>query len=206
MIKLWGRVNSINVQKVRWCLAELNLPYEREDAGLQFGKNHEPWYLAMNPNGLVPTLQDGNLILWESHTIVRYLAAKYGGAPLYPADPGVRADGERWMDWALSTLFADMRDIFWTLIRTPPDERDQEKLARAHRSACELWSRLDHALAGRRFVAGSEFTVGDIPVGAWAFRWFNLPIERPDLSNLRAWYERLTQREPYRQTVMLPLS
>jgi len=206
MIKIWGRVNSINVQKVRWCLAEIGLPYEREDAGLQFGKNNDPWYLSMNPNALVPTMKDGDLVLWESHTIVRYLAAKYGNDPFYPADLAIRADGDRWMDWALSTLYTDMRDIFWTLVRTPPERRDAAALARAHKSACEIWARLDHAMAGRKYVAGTDFTIGDIPVGAWAFRWFNLPIERPALANLKTWFDRLTERPAYRETVMLPLS
>jgi glutathione S-transferase len=206
MVKIWGRTNSINVQKVLWCAGEIGLKYERVDAGLQFGKNREAWYLAMNPNGLVPTIEDDGFVLWESHTIVRYLAAKYGDGRLYPADPRTRADGERWMDWALSTLFLDSRNLFWELIRTPPEKRNPELIERSHKSLCDVWARLDRALAGRKYVAGSELTVGDIPVGAWAFRWYALPIERPELKNLRAWYERLTERPAYREHVMLPLS
>lgn len=206
MVKIWGRTNSINVQKVMWCAGEIGLQYERIDAGLQFGKNREDWYLAMNPNALVPTIEDDGLVLWESHTIVRYLAARYGGGKLYPADPRTRADGERWMDWALSTLFLDSRNLFWELIRTPPEKRNPELIEKSRKSLCDIWARLDRALAGRKYVAGSELTVGDIPVGAWAFRWYALPIERPDLKNLKAWYERLTERPAYREHVMLPLS
>ena len=206
MVKIRGRTNSINVQKVLWCAGEIGLKYERVDAGLQFGKNREDWYLAMNPNGLVPTIEDDGLVLWESHTIVRYLAAKYGDGKLYPADLRTRADGERWMDWALSTLFLDSRNLFWELIRTPPEKRNPELIERSRKSLCDIWGRLDRALAGRKYVAGSDLTVGDIPVGAWAFRWYALPIERPELKNLRAWYERLTERPAYREHVMLPLS
>lgn len=206
MIKIWGRTNSINVQKVLWCAGEIGLKYERVDAGLQFGKNREDWYLAMNPNGLVPTIEDDGFVLWESHTIVRYLAAKYGDGKLYPADPRTRADAERWMDWALSTLFLDSRNLFWELIRTPPEKRNPELIERSHKSLCDIWARLDRALAGRKYVTGSNLTVGDIPVGAWAFRWYALPIERPDLKNLKSWYERLTERPAYREHVMLPLS
>jgi glutathione S-transferase len=206
MIKIWGRTNSINVQKVLWCAGEIGLKYERIDAGLQFGKNREPAYLAMNPNGLVPTLEDDDFVLWESHSIVRYLAAKYGNGKLYPADLKKRADGERWMDWALSTLFLDSRNLFWELIRTPPEKRNPELIEKSRKSLCDIWARLDRALEGRKFVTGAELTVGDIPVGAWAFRWFALPIERPELKYLRAWYERLTERAAYREHVMLPLS
>ncbi|MBF6569976.1 MAG: glutathione S-transferase family protein [Candidatus Binataceae bacterium] len=206
MIKIWGRTNSINVQKVMWCAGEIGLKYERIDAGLQYGKNREDWYLRMNPNALVPTIDDDGFVLWESHSIVRYLAAKYGNGKLYPADPRVRADAERWMDWALSTLFLDSRNLFWELIRTPPEKRNPELIEKSHKSLCDIWSRLDRALEGRKYVAGAEPTVGDIPVGAWAFRWYALPIERPDLKNLRAWYDRLTERPAYREHVMLPLS
>lgn len=206
MLKIWGRTNSINVQKVLWCAGELGLTYDRVDVGLQFGGNHEPWYLAMNPNGLVPTINDDGLILWESHTIVRYLAAKYGNGKLYPADLRQRADGERWMDWALSTLYGDMRNIFWQMVRTAPEKRDMSLVERSRKSAIEIWGRFERSIAGRDYVTGKEFTVGDIPVGVWAYRWFAMPIERPELPNLKAWYDRLTQRPAFQKHVMMPLS
>ncbi|MGH7906958.1 MAG: glutathione S-transferase family protein [Candidatus Binataceae bacterium] len=206
MLKIWGRTNSINVQKALWCADELGIKYVREDAGLQFGKNHEPWYLAMNPNGLVPTIDDDGFTLWESHTIVRYLAAKHSMGNLYPSDPRTRADAERWMDWSLSTLFQDSRDLFWGWVRTAPDKRDMAALERARKSLCGIWGRLDSWLERRQYVAGENFTMGDIPPGAWAYRWYALPIERPELPHVKAWYDRLTQRPAYRETVMLPMS
>ena len=131
MIKIWGRTNSVNVQKVLWCLDEIGLPYERIDAGLQFGKNNEPWYLALNPNGRIPLLQDGEFSLWESNTIVRYLSSKYDPGGLYAESPETRALAERWMDWQLSTLLAPVSTVFWTLIRTPAAERDMSAVTRA---------------------------------------------------------------------------
>jgi len=207
MLRIWGRTNSINVQKVLWCAAELGLQYERIDAGLQFGINRDPWYLAMNPNGLVPTIDDDGFTLWESNSIVRYFAARYGGAAgIYPQDPRVRADAERWMDWSLGALNQEMRTIFWQLVRTPTDRRDGPLIEQSRLAVAELWRRLDGVLASRAYVAGDRFTVGDIPVGTWVYRWYALPIERPELPNLKAWYERLTRREGYRAHVMQPLS
>jgi glutathione S-transferase len=206
MLKIWGRKNSINVQKVLWCAGELGLKYDRVDVGLQFGGNHEPWYLAMNPNAVVPTIDDDGFILWESNTIVRYLSAKFGSGKLYPADLRTRADAERWMDWSTSTLYSDMRNVFWQLVRTPPDKRDNALVERSRKAAGEIWGRLEHYLESRAYVAGAEFTMGDIPVGVWAYRWYAMPIERPELRQLKAWYERLTQRAAFREHVMQPLS
>jgi glutathione S-transferase len=125
MLKIWGRTNSVNVQKVLWCLTELDVPYERVDAGLAYGKNHEPWYLALNPNGRVPLLQDGDFSLWESNTIVRYLALKHGLGRLCPKPLETRAHAERWMDWQLSVLVNPVSIVFWNLIRTPATGPDR---------------------------------------------------------------------------------
>ena len=124
-LTIWGRANSVNVQKVLWCLSELDLAYERIDAGMQFGKNNEAPYLAMNPNGRVPTLVDGDYVLWESNSVMRYLCMAYGqGSPIYPASPKARAGVDRWLDWTLSTLQPVDRPVFWALVRTPPEKRD----------------------------------------------------------------------------------
>ena len=130
MLTIYGRTNSVNVQKVLWCLAELDVPYERIDAGLKFGKNNEPWYLELNPNGQVPLLVDGSFSLWESNTIVRYLAGKHGFGGLCPRSPETRALAERWMDWQLSTLIRPVSIVFQALYRTPPAERDAAAIAR----------------------------------------------------------------------------
>ncbi len=207
MLTIYGRTNSVNVQKVLWCLAELDVPHERVEAGLHFGKNHEPWYLALNPNGRVPLLVDGPFSLWESNTIVRYLAAKHGVGGVCPRSLETRALAERWMDWQLSTLIRPVSIVFQALYRTPPAERDLAAIARNTVEANRAMELLDAHLATQPFVAGDAFTMGDIPVGATAHRWLEVAgIERPELMAVRAWRDRLTQRPAFRSHVMLPLS
>ena len=207
MLTIYGRTNSVNVQKVLWCLAELGVPYERIDAGLEHGKNNEPWYLALNPNGRIPLLQDGAFTLWESNTIVRYLAAKHGLGGLYPASPEARALAERWMDWQLSTLVSPVSIVFQNLLRRPPEQRDAGAIARHTVEANRAVALLDAHLATQPYVGGDRFTMGDIPVGATAHRWLEIPgIERPEFSAVRAWRSRLAQRDGFRAHVMLPLS
>jgi glutathione S-transferase len=206
MLKIWGRTSSVNVQKVLWCADEIGLEYQRIEAGGAFGVTREAAYLAMNPNAVVPTIDDDGFVLWESNTIVRYLAAKHSAGSLYPSDPRSRAEGERWMDWQLSTANGGMVTIFWGLIRTKPEERNSAAIEAARQSMCEVWSRLDRRLADRDYVGGDSFTMGDIPIGALVYRWFNLAIERNDLPHLKAWYDRLTKRPAYRKHVMVVLS
>jgi glutathione S-transferase len=207
MLTIFGRTNSVNVQKVLWCLAEIGVPYERVDAGLAHGKNQEPWYLALNPNGLVPLLQDGTFTLWESNTIVRFLAGKHAFGELCPATPEARALAERWMDWQLSTLVAPVSVVFQNLVRRPPEQRDAAAIARNTAEANRAAALLDAHLAKQPYVAGDAFTMGDIPVGATAHRWLEIPgIDRPPLTALRAWRARLAERPGFRAHVMLPLS
>jgi glutathione S-transferase len=206
VLRIWGRNNSINVQKVLWCCRELDIPFERIDVGGPFGGNREAEYLRLNPNGLVPTISDGDFVLWESNAIVRYLAAKHGLGTLCPKDLAQRADADRWMDWQLGTLWASLRPAFIGLVRTPPQERDLVSIATSIRETAENLAILDAHLAGRQYVTGSSFTMADIPLGATAYRWFGLDIERPPMPNLEAWFERLCARASYRANVMLPLS
>lgn len=205
MIKVLGRLTSINVQKVMWCIDELGLPHERTDLGGPFGGNKEPAYLAKNPNGVVPTIDDEGFLLWESNSCVRYIASQYGAGSLWPTDPRVRGDSERWMDWQLSTLGAPMTTVFWTFVRTKPEDRDLKAADAAAKRLNELYPMVDRALAGRKFVAGDQLTVGDIALGGFAYRWYNLPIERAKLPNLEAWYARLGERPAYKKNVMNPL-
>lgn len=216
MLKIWGRASSVNVQKVLWAADELGLAYERIDLGGKFGGNDDPAYRAKNPNGLVPTIEDSDgTIVWESNAIVRYLAARYRlpgsgrGDDLWPEDPAQRSEADRWMDWALTVIGADMRTLFWGFVRDPVGANVGEMLQAAD-NAAKLWARLDGHLAanhaaGRAFVAGGHLTMGDIPVGAYVQRWFSFPIERPALPHLAAWHERLGQRPGYRTHVMLPM-
>lgn len=204
MIKLWGRVNSVNVKKARWCLDELGLPYERIEAGLQFGVNKTPEYLAMNPNGLVPTLEEDGFTLWESHSIVRYLASKYGKGVLWPMDEPSRAIANQWMDWAFTFQNA-VRDSFWNLIRTPADKRDMKAVEASRIKSGEVIQVLEKGLEGRMYVAGN-FSMGDIPIGCEVQRWIRLPMERPKCPNVEAWFERLCARPAFQKNVDLPLS
>jgi glutathione S-transferase len=207
VLTIYGRTNSVNVQKVLWCLAELAVPYTRIDAGLEHGKNNEPWYLALNPNGRIPVLTDGAFTLWESNTIVRYLAGKHGLGALCPASLETRALAERWMDWQLSTLIVPVSIVFQNLIRRPAAERDADAIARNVREANRALALLDAHLASNAYVAGDTFTMGDIPVGATAHRWLEIPgIERPPFEAVRAWRARLAQRPAFRRHIQLPLS
>ena len=206
MLKIWGRTNSVNVKKALWAAEELGLKYERIDAGMQFGLTRTPEYRRMNPNSLVPTIEDDGFVLWESHTIVRYLAAKHAAGTLWPTDPRVRADAERWMDWAF-TLQNAMREVFWGLIRTPLEKRDAKAIeAGAKRSAELLGSVLEPALAGKDYLTGMSFTMGEIPLGCEVQRWMRVPIERPRLPNVEAWFERLRARPAFLKIVDLPLT
>ena len=206
MLKIWGRRNSINVQKVLWCCGELGIEYERIDAGLAFGVNNTPEYKAMNPNGLVPTIDDDGFVLWESHAIVRYLARKHGTGTLWPDEPRTAADADRWMEWYSTTLWLNVRPIFHTLVRTPPEKRNMALVEEHRKLLAANWSIVDAQLARNDYLAGSSFTIGDIPMGVAAYRWFNLPIERVSLPNVERWYQRLTQRPAFKKSCMLPLT
>jgi len=206
MLKIWGRRNSINVQKVLWTCAELGLAYERVDAGLAFGVNNTPEYKALNPNGLVPTIDDDGFILWESHAIVRYLARRHGSGKIWPEEARAAADVDRWMEWYSTTLWPNVRPIFHTLVRTPPEKRNMALVEEHRKLLAANWAILDAHLAGRDCLAGASFTVADIPLGVAAYRWFNLPLERPSQPNVERWYQRLTGRPAFREHCMLPLT
>ncbi len=206
MLKIWGRDNSLNVKKALWCCEELGLPYQRIDAGLSFGVVNTPQYRALNPNGLVPTLEDGPFVLWESNAIVRYLSAKHSAGKLWPNDLKVRAEADRWMDWQISTFWPTFRDLFWNLVRTPVEQRDQKAIEESHLKTAEILAYLDAHLKNRVYVAGGEFSMGDIPMGCAIWRWMSLPIERPVLANVQRWFDTLRGRAAYEKVVMLPIS
>jgi glutathione S-transferase len=206
MLKIWGRVNSVNVKKALWASEELGLKYERVNAGMEHGVTKTPEYLKMNPNSLVPTIDDDGFVLWESHSIVRYLAAKHGMGRLCPSDLRARADAERWMDWAFTFQNA-MRAVFWGLIRTPAEKRDaraiEEGRVKSNQLAAEV---LERNLENKAYMTGDAFTMGDIPIGCEVQRWMRVPIERPKLPNVEAWFGRLRARAAYQKIVDIPLS
>ncbi len=206
MLKIWGRTNSNNVKKALWAAEEVGVPYENIPAGGAFGIVSDPAYRAMNPNGLVPTLEDGDLVLWESNAIVRYLAAQYGQSTLWIEDAAARAKAEKWMDWATSTLATPFRDVFWNVVRLTPDKQDHAALEKGRQNCCGLFSIVDAALASQPYLSGDKFGIGDIPLGCFAYAWFEMTIERPDLPHLAAWYARLQERPAYQKAVMIPLT
>ncbi|MEI8035852.1 MAG: glutathione S-transferase [Betaproteobacteria bacterium] len=206
MIKLWGRKNSINVQKVIWALEELGMPYDRIDAGMAFGVNNTPEFKIMNPNGLVPVIEHEGLILWESHAIVRYLATLDSQGILMPQALPTRADADRWMEWYSTTLWPNLRPVFWNLVRTAPEARDMALVNTSLQHLTNNFKIVDQLLASRDFLAGSRFSMADIPMGVAAFRWFEMPIDRPDLAHLNAWYQRLSERPAFKQHCQIPLT
>jgi len=206
MLTIWGRANSSNVQKVLWCCDELGVQYQRIDAGRSFGRTDAPEYRAMNPNGLVPTVQDGDAILWESNTILRYLATTRGGARLYPTEPYARSLVERWMDWQIAHLAPPMTTLIFALYRTPPEQQDRTVIEAARLRAEELFTMLDGVLGHHEHVAGPAFSLADIALGIFGYRWLNIPVLRQPMPHLEAWYERLKPRAGFAAHVMQPIS
>jgi glutathione S-transferase len=204
-LTIWGRRNLSNVQKVTWCAAELGLAVRRLDVGGSSGGTDTPSYRALNPNGTTPTIEDNGFILWESNAILRYLGARYGAGVLMPDDPVARADADRWMDWQLGTIFPPSAVLFRNLVLLPAEARDHAAILRARDELGRLLKVLDDALRDRLYVAGNQFTIGDIPLGIMIHRWFAYDIERPALPAIAAWYKRLTERHAFREHVMLPL-
>ena len=202
MIKIWGRNTSANVQKVMWAVEEIGLPHERIDIGGPFGQNREPAYLAMNPNGLVPTLEEEDgFLLWESNAIVRYLAAKHRSGVLEPADPHARARANAWMDWQLSVLGPAITPLFIGLIRTPPEKRNPAVIEDSKKKTIDAMVILDAALAKSAYVAGDAFSYGDIPPAVMANRYRQLLPERPALPHFERWFAAIAARPGFRDEV-----
>ena len=205
MLKVWGRRNSINVQKVMWLLGELRIEHEHIPAGGPYGLLSEPQFGVLNPNRLVPVVQDDNGAIWESHAILRYLAARHGGSKWWPDDPFERSLADRWMDWCQSAWQpAFIGGVFWGYWRTPEAQRNAAVIARALRECSRLIGLLDAALGERPFLGGERLSLADIPVGVSMYRYFEMPIERPLAANVEAWRARLRERSAYREHVEIP--
>ncbi|WFQ81442.1 glutathione S-transferase family protein [Xenorhabdus sp. SF857] len=206
MLTIWGRKNSSNVKKVLWCLEELNVPYQQIDVGGKFGKLNDPEYLRMNPNAVIPCLQEDDFILWESNAIVRYIAAKFGKDSLYPADLQERASVEKWMDWVGCNLFAPIKQFVISFIRTPADQRDPKIIAQSV-TEIEKWLKIvDDTLSNQQYLAGDKFGMADISLAPLAYLWLNVEIERPSLPNLERWYQLLTERPAFKKIVMIEIN
>ena len=200
---MWGRLTASNVQKVMWCVDELGVAHEH--IHIPFGRaKQDPAYLAINPNGRVPTIEEDGFILWESNSCVRYIAARFGAGTLWPTDPRVRADAERWMEWQLTTLSEPTDTIFIGLVVKQREQRDMAAIAAATKRLNALWAVVDKVLATRKFVAGNDLTIGDIPMGIAVHRWFTIPVERDRHPNVEGWYGRLIDRPAFKKNVMNP--
>lgn len=208
MLKIWGRASSSNVMKLLWLCEELGIPHERLDAGGSFGRTKEAAYLALNPNGRVPTIEEPDgFALWESNTICRYLVAtRAPGHSLHPAEPRARARSERWMDWQLGHLNAPMTTIFFTYVRTPEAERNWPATHAARDEAQALWDMVENSLGTAPYLGGEHLSLGDIALGPYLHRWLTLPIIRTPQPRLHAWHARLMARPGYARNVGVPMS
>ena len=206
MLRIWGNADSVNVQKILWCCEEIGLAYERIDAGRHFGVVDTPAFRDLNPNGLVPTIDDAGFVVWESNAILRYLAAAYSPGVLWPQDVRARANADRWLDWSSSTLWPALLPLFRAFFRTPESSRNPAAIEADLPPAVDALSILDAHLARHEYVGGAQLTMGDIATGCSVWRWFAMPIVRPPLPSLERWFGDLAKRPAYRRTVMLPLS
>jgi len=206
MLKIWGRGNSTNVKKVLWCATELGLDFEPINAGGAFGKVNEAEYRALNPNGLVPCLQDEDLVLWESNAIVRYLAAQYGSAPFYGENAKSRASADKWLDWTTTNVSVPFRPVFWGMVRTPEQNRDFKEISQNIQLVEKALDIVEQTLAVQPYLSGEEFGFGDIALGCFMYAWFNMEITRQPHPHLERWYKALTTRPAYQTAVMIPLT
>jgi glutathione S-transferase len=206
MLRIWGRLSSINVRKVVLAARWMNLEFERVDAGREYGIVQTSEYLGRNPNGLVPVMEDGDFQLWESNVIVRYLCAKHSPGALYPQDLRTRFDAERWMDWQQTTLNPAGREAFIQLVRTPAEKRDAKALAQSVAATQPLLDVLDKHLSQRAFMAGDAFTMADMPIACEMHRWLGLAIDHPVRPHLDRWYQNILGRPASRGVLDLPLS
>ena len=202
MLEIWGRPYSSNVIPVIWTANECGVEYKLKLAGGSFGQIDTQEFGEMNPNRLIPAIRDDGFALWESHVIVRYLCSKYAAGTLYPEDLQQRAIADQWMEWSGTRAFPPVIQLFFATVRTQPEARDPAKIKSLADEAADVLAILDSHLASQPYIAGSEFTMGDIPLGAVAYRYFNVEVARPDLQNIEAWYQRLCDRPAYKQHVM----
>ena len=206
MLKILGRKNSSNVQKVVWACDEIGLPFTREDVGGPFGRNKDPDYLALNPNGTIPTVIDDGFALWESNAIVRYIAGKHGVGKICPEDARERALADQWMDWQQTVVNPGLFPVFYNLLRMKPPERDMAAVKAGRDKLSAAMAILDKHLTKNDFVVGPRFSMGDIPLGIAVYRWYEMAIEREDYPALKKWFDRLTARPAFQKNVMFGLS
>ena len=207
MLRVWGRANSINVQKVMWAASELDLETARTDLAGAFGGNREPDYLAMNPNGLVPTIEDGPVRMWESNAIVRYLAHRYGKGTLEPADPVAFGRAQQWMDWQITTLGPALTPGFWQIVRTPKEKQDAKVIETSRANSISALQILDAQLGDTEYLAGDAFSMADIPASIFTYRIDALFKDRPQTPNFDRWFGALKKRPAFAEHILsIPLT
>ena len=204
MLELWGRANAYNVQKPLWLLAELDLEFTHYDVGSNAGDLETSDFLALNPHARVPVLRDGDAVVWESHTVLRYLANRFNALDIYPEDPLQRSQVERWMDWGHTSLQPAFMDLFWGYYRTPPERRERAFIDTAIDQCRERFEALDRHLKSQAYLAGDDFSLADIACGISLYRYFNLGLDIDEPPRVMDWYQRLSQREAFRNTIMQP--
>lgn len=204
-MRVWGRRSSFNVQKVLWLMGELALDHQHIPAGGDHGGLDDPAFLAMTPHGRVPVMEDDGVVVWESHAILRYLAARHGGSDWWPGDPAERARTDGWMDWSQTTLQRDfLTGVFWGWYRTPDAERDMSAVKVAVAACARHFLLIDSILADQAFLGGDRIGLADIAAGTHLYRYFELDIDRPCLPHVEDWYGRLCRRPAYAEHVMIP--
>ena len=206
MLTVYGRKSSFNLQKVMWLIGELGIAHKHVELGGSFGGLDTAEFLAMNPHGRVPVIDDAGIIVWESHAILRYLAAKYSSeTSFWRANPAERAEADQWMDWSQTALQpAFLVGVFWGWYRTPEAQRNLAAVDRALEQTWRCLKHIDHQLNGRSFMLGDRLSLADIPIGTHLYRYFNLDLPRPNLPNVERWYERLQSRSAYLEHVCVP--
>jgi len=204
MLEIYGRKNSNQVIQLMWAVDELGLEYMRHNVGGSFGGLDTEEYGEMNPNRLVPTINDNGFILWESYAIIRYICKEYGQGSLWPDDSQQAALADQWMEWTNSRFMGTFFPIFWSLIRTPKEQQDAKKIAESAKATGELLQIVERNLEGKQFMTGNNLTMGDLPLGSMMFKYYTLDVEHPSLPNIEAWYSRLCERSAYQKNCMNP--
>jgi glutathione S-transferase len=203
MLTIHGRATSSNVQLVMWAVAELGLPHQRLDVGGAFGQTDTAEFGRMNPNRLVPVLQDGDLTMFESGAILRYLGSVYGPESFWPRDPKVRAPLDQWAEWGKITFAIAMGPLFMGLVRTPPSKRNPEAILSAEVGAAKVARIFDARIGKGPWLTGEALTFADIAMGFYLYRYYTMPFKRSETPNLDAHYARLSARPAFREHVMV---
>jgi glutathione S-transferase len=203
MLEIWGRRNSSNVIPVMWAVAELGLEHVRHNIGGSFGGDDSEAFGQLNPNRLIPTINDNGFVLWESLAIVRYLSRQYGTGSLWPEDPQQAALSDQWMDWCKSNISPNVFQVFFNQVRREKQDQDVAKIHQGAEAAINHLRVLEKHLENRDYLLGDHLSVADIPLGAIMYKYFNLDIDRPDLPAIAAWYARLCERPAYQTHAMI---